>query len=225
LLNFPEISMRQMNPWGGYGANPMPEHFQKIWDICGRKLSGGAPYSEGIFEDLNKFIISRFYWSGAMSATDAVREYAAYYVSARWAKAITRAVSILEKNMDYQWQLCSCGRGFCRKNHGKAHDYGAAKVRQLFRKIDAKLPAWARREMRWRLLMLRATLDHELIRNGGHITPAMNRAFDEITRRYHAYHADICPAVHPPNRQVQKKMQRLQAGTDFPRAKEKPGAY
>ena len=216
LVNFPEISMCNMSPWGGYGANPMPEHFQKIWDVSGRKLSGGLPYSEGIFEDMNKFIFSRFYWSGAIPAIDAVREYAAYYVSPHWAKAITQAVSILEKNMDYRWALCSCGRGFSRHQHGQGHDYGAAKVWHLFKKIDAKLPAWARQEMRWRLLVLRATLDYELIRTGGRITPAMNRAFDEITRRYHAYHPDIHPAVHPPNCQVQQKQQRFQAGKDFP---------
>ena len=118
--------------------------------------------------------------------------------------------------MDYQWALCSCGRRFSRHNHGKGRDYGAAKVRHLFKKIDAKLPAWTRKEMRWRLLVLRATLDYELIRTGGRITPVMNHAFDEITRRYHAYHPDIHPAVHPPNCQVQRKQQQFQAGAYFP---------
>ncbi|MCK5347172.1 MAG: hypothetical protein KAR20_27375, partial [Candidatus Heimdallarchaeota archaeon] len=32
LLNFPEISMFGMSPWGGYGTNPAPRHFQMLWD-------------------------------------------------------------------------------------------------------------------------------------------------------------------------------------------------
>jgi hypothetical protein len=52
LLNFPDISMCGQEPWGEYGANPLPEHLQKRWDGTKHKLSGGCPYSEGIYEDL-----------------------------------------------------------------------------------------------------------------------------------------------------------------------------
>jgi hypothetical protein len=45
LVGFPEISMYGMNPWGGFGANPMPERFQRLWDEARIKLDGGFPYS------------------------------------------------------------------------------------------------------------------------------------------------------------------------------------
>ena len=32
IVNFPEISMWGLAPWGGFGANPLPERFQRIWD-------------------------------------------------------------------------------------------------------------------------------------------------------------------------------------------------
>ena len=32
LLNFPEISMWGQSPWGGYGANPLPGRFQRLWN-------------------------------------------------------------------------------------------------------------------------------------------------------------------------------------------------
>ncbi|HEY0828450.1 MAG TPA: hypothetical protein VGE40_10175, partial [Bacilli bacterium] len=62
LLNFPEISMWGLSPWGGYGANPLPKRFQALWNQVKHVVTGGFPYSEGIYEDINKVVISRFYW-------------------------------------------------------------------------------------------------------------------------------------------------------------------
>ena len=59
LLNFPDISMYGQNPWGGYGANPHPGRLQQRWDETKKKLSGGFPYSEGIYEDINKVICAQ----------------------------------------------------------------------------------------------------------------------------------------------------------------------
>lgn len=58
LINFPEISMWGQNPWGGYGANPLPGRLQRLWDQTRRKLSGGTPYSEGIYEDIKNVFVS-----------------------------------------------------------------------------------------------------------------------------------------------------------------------
>ena len=61
LLNFPKISMGGQNLWGGYSANPLPERLQRLWNQTQKKLSGGFPYSEGIYEDLNKAICTQLY--------------------------------------------------------------------------------------------------------------------------------------------------------------------
>jgi hypothetical protein len=41
-------------PWGGYGANPIPTAMQTDWDQHGSLISGGMPYSEGIYLDMNQ---------------------------------------------------------------------------------------------------------------------------------------------------------------------------
>ena len=55
-MNFFEISMVGAVPWGGYGANPYPSLLQKIWEKIKGVTGGGYPYSEGIFDDINKII-------------------------------------------------------------------------------------------------------------------------------------------------------------------------
>ena len=56
LVNFPEISMTWMHPWGGYGAAPLPMRQQKMWESIGdlslRRLSLLGRH----YEDINKVI-------------------------------------------------------------------------------------------------------------------------------------------------------------------------
>ncbi len=47
VLNFPEISMQGMYPWGGFGINPLPRHIDRLWQPSKHLLAGGFPYSEG----------------------------------------------------------------------------------------------------------------------------------------------------------------------------------
>lgn len=62
MISFPEISMHLHQPWGGFGANPLPRYLQSLWDATRHILSGGLPYSEGIFEDMNKAVCSQLFW-------------------------------------------------------------------------------------------------------------------------------------------------------------------
>ncbi|HQN52641.1 MAG TPA: serine hydrolase domain-containing protein, partial [Phenylobacterium sp.] len=103
MVNFPEISMYQMGPWGGYGANPLPAHLQRIWDSSRHLLSGGFPYSEGIFEDINKALCAQFCWHDAADARAIVREYAAGEFSPAVADDVVRSVAILEANHARGW--------------------------------------------------------------------------------------------------------------------------
>ena len=57
-----EISMYAMIPWGGYGANPMPERIKRYWDKIAGRTAGAYPYSEGIYEDLNKIVALQLQW-------------------------------------------------------------------------------------------------------------------------------------------------------------------
>ena len=78
LLNFPEISMWGNWPWGGSGANPLPARFQRLWDQVKHVVQGGFPYSEGIYEDMNKAVVAQFYWDRDRSARETLEEYIAY---------------------------------------------------------------------------------------------------------------------------------------------------
>ena len=70
-----------MYPWGGLGANPQPARFQGEWNLVKNRFQGGFPYSEGIYEDLNKVIFAQFYWNPDTNAYDTVRDYLAYELS------------------------------------------------------------------------------------------------------------------------------------------------
>jgi hypothetical protein len=78
LLNFPEISMWGRAPWGGFGANPLPSRFERLWKQTENKLAGGLPYSEGIYADINQVICLQFYWEKSRPAAGIVREYISF---------------------------------------------------------------------------------------------------------------------------------------------------
>ena len=126
-----------MSPWGGRGANPLPQRFQTLWNSVGTKLSGGFPYSEGIFEDMNKAIFSQFYWKRDTPAIDTVRQYASYEFSPGVADDVVHAVNILEQNHTLP-----------------AADAGSADALDRLQKADARLSRQARASWRWRILLL-----------------------------------------------------------------------
>ncbi|HUW62343.1 MAG TPA: hypothetical protein VMZ06_15165 [Candidatus Bathyarchaeia archaeon] len=179
LYNFPEISMWGRNPWGAYGANPLPARYEALWRQTAGKVSGGMPYSEGIFEDMNKVVCFQFYWNGDVTAEDTLREYIAYEFSPDAADDVLEAVRLLES----AW----IERG-----------PKSIEAFRLLEKVDATLPGWAKNGWRWRILYLRGLIDSQLAANGGKTEGAVLRdAFSELTRIYHAEnaHAPVKPPV------------------------------
>ena len=148
LLNFPDISMWGQDPWGGYGANPMPERLQQRWDLTKHILSGGFPYSEGIYEDINKVICSQLYWAPDKPTMDTVGEYIAFEFSPEVVDIIKSAVTIFQQN---HWR-------------NQISD-SAVTAYRLIEQAEAKLSSQARNAWRWRLFRIRADLDQELYRN------------------------------------------------------------
>ena len=102
LVTFAAISMFGMSPWGGFGANPLPAHFQNIWNQCSGLIIGGFPYSEGIYEDLNKVIQFQFGWDPQRPAIETVREYAAYEYGPEASDDVVRAVRLIEEGHGHQ---------------------------------------------------------------------------------------------------------------------------
>ena len=214
MLNFPEISMHGMWPWGGFGANPLPARFQKIWDECGGLVSGGFPYSEGIYEDINKAVIWQFYWDSKREAMDTVREYAAYEFSQDVATQAAKAVEMMEASHTFSLRTEELQRWADRAAAGQCpgdpvvyHLPGLKQSDECFelvRKMDAQLTPYARQAWRWRVLYLRAAVEAELARSGGRATEQSDAYFQELTDIYCAEGAEA--QVAPPVRRALKRL-------------------
>jgi hypothetical protein len=205
LLGFPEISMFQSNPWGGYGANPLPGYIEKMWSEAGAMLAGGYPYSEGIFEDINKAVVAGFYWRGGGQALDTLSEYARYAFSARWQEEITEAMLLLEKgNARARWQDGQPQSTPQSNDAPEDEQFVIADTQHIQRawdllcQVDVDLHPAARASWRWRILYLRGMIDHALAANQFRTNAEIEAAFEELIAIYHAQDA-IWP-VKPPAR-------------------------
>ena len=185
MINFPEISMRVNWPWGGYGTNPYPRRLQSMWNMSRDLLSGGFPYSEGIYEDLNKVICSQFYWDPDKTAAQTVEEYIAYYFSPTVTDEVSRALDILERNME---RMRVDKDGVTR--FIMANTDGVREAYNLILGADMQLPTRARISWRWRVLYLRAIIDFELANHDFKVCHKLPAAFAELVEIYHAEHAD-----------------------------------
>ncbi len=183
-VSFPEISMYRCAPWGGWGANPLPQHLQSLWNPLGHLLSGGFPYSEGIYEDLNKAVCAQYFWDPDQPAALTARQYLAYEFGAYLVTPLYQALSTLERNLPRRLEL---ENGVARTI--LEHSGGAAEAWETMRNLDKMLPAERRACWRWRVLYLRAQLDAELAASGGAHTPACETAFQELTELYYAQDA------------------------------------
>ena len=194
LINFPEISMWDMSPWGGFGANPLPGRLQSLWNEVKDAAVGGTPYMEGVYADINLALYGRFYWSKDQSAADALKEYAAFEYSPDVAADVVKAIAILEQNHGCAWLQDSRTASF---QAGPENRKRTEEAFSLLSGADGRLPPRIRQRWRWRILYLRALLDNELSRNNGRPSAPCEEAFDELTRIYHAENSE--PTVRPPS--------------------------
>jgi hypothetical protein len=147
LISFPEISMWALGPWGGFGANPLPERLQRLWDQVKHVVRGGFPYSEGIFEDTNKAVALQFYWNPDHTADGTLREYVSYECPGADVDEVIEMIAGIEVNQT-------------RVAAGNPPDTDLTEeVLAKANHIDANISipkAW-----RWRILYMRAVLDNE----------------------------------------------------------------
>ena len=166
--------------WGGFGANPLPTRYEREWKELKAQWQGGFPYSEGIFEDINKVLFASFYWKADTTADEALSGVHRLRV------------------------LAGGGRpgpaGHPHAGEERAKWEGRAVVAQGARPDGpgrrsahtASAQAW-----RWRILFLRAHIDAQLYLSRGAMQGrVLHDAFQELTRIYHAQNAE--PAVKPP---------------------------
>lgn len=190
LLNFPEISMWGNSPWGGVGANPLPARFQRLWDQVRHAVQGGFPYSEGIYEDMNKAITVQFYWNRDQSAQTTLAEYSAYEFSPEVTQDCLALVEHLET---------VAGASYLNQ------PVDGQKVQQAYELAEGirnRVPEWVKTNWRWEILYLRAVLDRERFTGGGLETPAAEAAMTRLIEIYHCqmetddpYHHRVRPPL------------------------------
>lgn len=190
LINFPEISMWGNWPWGGFGANPLPARFQRLWDQVKHVVEGGFPYSEGIYEDMNKAVVLQFYWDRDQSARTTLEEYIAYEFGSGVTEDVLALVDLIE---------AAAGRSFQKQS---VDIEGVQRAFQLSEAVNERLPVWARQNWRWKILHLRSVLDRERFAGGGLETPAAEAAMVRLIEIYHCqmetddpYHHRVRPPL------------------------------
>ena len=181
VISFLEISMKTGAPWGGFGSNPMPRHIQSEWDRQKAIVMGGNPYSEGIYEDVNKILWAQLTWAPDRSCRDILREYAASEFSAEHADRIVSALELMESVGRYE-PLPECGGVRIQQTNAESVD----RVFKIISEVDAQLPPRVREGWRWRVVFLRALIDEEFKSSGGRPTEALARAFEELETMYWA---------------------------------------
>jgi len=190
LINFPEISMWGNWPWGGVGANPLPARFQRLWDQVKHTVQGGFPYSEGIYEDLNKAAVLQFYWDRDRPARATLEEYIAYEFGAEFTQDALALIEILEE---------TASRSFQKK---PVNAQEVSRAYRLAESVNSRLSGKAGLNWRWEILYLRAALDRERFAGGGLETPAAEAAMVRLMEIYHCqmetddpYHHRVRPPL------------------------------
>ena len=173
LVNFPEISMWGNWPWGGAGALCLPTRLERLWDQIKPVVRGGFPYSEGIYEDMSKAIVSQFYWDPDASARETLREYIAY----EFAPLVTDNVLTIIDDLE--------SAASCSYMKQPVDVEAVQRAASLAEAVDARLPAWAKGSWRWEILFLRAQLDRERFAGGGLETPVAEAAMVRLCEIYH----------------------------------------
>ena len=190
LLNFPEISMWGNWPWGGFGANPLPARFQRLWDQVKHAVRGGFPYSEGVYEDMNKAVVVQFYWNPNLTARATLEEYIAYEFGPGVTDDVLAIIEILENTAS------------CAYRKQPVDKDAVQRAYQLAETVNPRLPDWARGNWRWEILHLRAVLDRERFGGDGLQSPAAEAAMLRLIELYHCqietddpYHHRVRPPL------------------------------
>lgn len=193
LIDFPEISMYGCTPWGAYGASHLASFLNETNRKCGHLFRGGYPYSEGIFEDANKFIQLAYYSGEHENAFDALRDYVRYEFCCAdedLYEAVRRTETGLHRKRNKDGT-------FIQTNLADPSD--VAFVYETLSRYAETLPASVTASRNFRLYYLRAVIDYELVKSDGYAirSERAQNAMRELCELYHATD-ETHPWVKPP---------------------------
>lgn len=166
FVDFPEISMQNpAHPWGGFGATPFPMYLNNVEENTGAYSEGGFLYSEGIYEDINKYIVAGFYCGYAEHDVTSMREYFGFEFGIYDAAAqneLVRACQLMESCHRRETLHPDSGVWQFRIRWATA----APEIKKIIDSTDPLVPEKLRNSRMWRLMVIRAHLDFILYSNG-----------------------------------------------------------
>ena len=197
-MGFPEVSMYGAYPWGGFGANPVPAHHQKLWNEQKDLLAGGFLYSEGIFEDLNKVLYAQFYWQKDRSAESIMDEYIAYEFSPVVVAPVRKALEILETNLPRKAENLRQRRA---PRFVLEHPSGTAEaLRSASVQAEQQLSPRARGHGAGAFSIFARSSTTSLVRMTSSVSARCEQALQELTNIYYAQNAIM--AVSPVSKEA-----------------------
>ena len=199
MIAFPEISMFGCMPWGGFGANPMPARMEENFRQNGSMYFGALPYSEGIYEDINKSLMLAFYSGRCASSEEVLREYARFEfcLDGGYVDDFVRMIYCMERTLNrrsadpggeyIEWEKTDISYDDLRFEISNPSQ--VAEAERLAAKIDAALPENIRNGWRWKILRLRAAIDAELASHDMRLTGKAEGYMERLTAIYSAQNA------------------------------------
>lgn len=196
MVAFPEISMHGATPWGGFGANPLPDRLAKDFRDNGGLYCGAIPYSEGMFEDINKALELGFFSGRTEDPDDILREYGHFELCLNDAdtEKFVRMSHLMETTLmrgamdgngrHMHWQDGGCNRESLR--WVIQNPQAVEEVERLAAEIDAALPDGIRSSWQWQILRIRAAGDAELAANDMHMTGRFDALMEKLEKLYFA---------------------------------------
>ncbi len=169
IITFPEISMWGRIPWGGFGAVAYPKMLERIFRKCEKAVDGFRYYSEGLFEDINKAVVTGLYIDPSTTSSDILARYAAYHFPGVSPADFVRLVELFERNhRPYMMEFES-----------------ATAAKALALKMNSDILPSMKNSWRWRLVYLRAMIDPEICGTGDLQPDSAKPYFDELVKIYH----------------------------------------
>lgn len=127
-------------------CDPRPRAMKYIHQYFSKWCMGSITYSEGVHDDVNKFVWGQQDWDEQQTAESTVREYVRYFIAPSLEDALTEGILELESSWAEQATI--------------EQNLHVEKAYQIFSDIDARAALGVKSNWRYQQLLLRALADH-----------------------------------------------------------------
>jgi hypothetical protein len=144
--------------------NPRPLGYAKIFRDWDQYTCGFITYSEGVNDDVNKFIWACLGWDPEMKVEDILRDYSKYFISGRYTERFAEGLLGLERN--WQGPLLT--------------NVGVYETLKIFQEMEADATPQERLNWRFQLALYRAYYDAYVRRRLIYETELEEQAMDVL---------------------------------------------